>query len=127
MQLIEINPLEVKKAFPSFYHQKVRFFLIEHEGQEIGIYGVKTHDQETCEIRLHVFKESRGQLYYRNGLRLLLSFPFSLGFVKILISSRVKSVITLLGCCEKLGVQFIGAFKDKIWFCLERKNYERRQ
>lgn len=127
MQLIEINPLDVQRVFPSFYNKKVRFFMIDHEGKEIGIYGIKTHDKETCEIRLHVFKEYRGQLYYRNGLRLLLSFPFTLGFVKILISSKVKSVLTLLRQCEKLGVQFIGAFKDKIWFCLERKRYEQRQ
>lgn len=122
MYLTVIDSAAVKRDFPSFYSENTQFFTINNEACEIGIYGIKTHDKETCEIRLHVFKEYRGQLYYRNGLRLLLTFPFTLDFVKILIASKIKSVITLLRQCERLGVKFIGVFKDKIWFCLERQS-----
>ena len=123
MQLVEINPLDVQRVFPSFYHQDSQFFMIIHDACEIGIYGIKTLDPKTCEISLCIFAEYRFKLPYRTGLKLLLNFPFTYKFDKILISTQEKSIITLLRQCQTLGVEFIGYDKDnpkKVWFKKER-------
>jgi hypothetical protein len=68
-------------------------------------------------------EEYRFKLPYRTGLKLLLNFPFTHGFDKILMSTQEKSVITLLRQCHSLGVEFIGYDKDnpkKVWFKRER-------
>jgi hypothetical protein len=123
MKLIEINPLDVQRVFPSFFHKDSKFFMIDHEGQEIGIYGVKTIHQDTCEISVCIFEEYRFKIPYRTGLKLLLSFPFTLGFGKILISTKEKSVITLLRQCKSLGVEFLEYDNNgKVWFKIERQN-----
>lgn len=124
MQLVEINPLDVQRVFPSFYHQDSQFFMIIHDACEIGIYGVRTVDPKKCEISLFVFKECRNKLYYRKWLHLLLSYPFSLGFEVIYISSNKKSVVTLmaqLAQCRTLGVDYIGEKNKKMWFKRERQ------
>ena len=128
MQLIEINPLEVERVFPSFYHQAPyhkasQFFMINHETCEVGIYGIKAIDEEVCEISLCIFEDYRFKLPYRTGLKLLLEFPFTLNFVRILVSTCEKSMITLLRQCQSIGVEFIGYDKDnyqKVWFKKER-------
>ncbi len=123
MQLIEINPQDVQRVFPSFYHQDSQFFMIAYQDQDIGIYGIKTIDPKTCEISLCIFAEYRFKLPYRTGLKLLLKFPFTLKFDKILISTQEKSIITLLRQCQTLGVEFVGYDKDnrkKVWFKRER-------
>ena len=123
MQLVEINPLDVQRVFPSFYHQGSQFFMIIYQDQEIGIYGVKALDKEVCEISLCIFDEYRFKLPYKTGLKLLLNFPFTYKFDKILISTQEKSIMTLLRQCQTLGVEFIGYDKDnpkKVWFKKER-------
>ena len=132
MNLIEINPKDVQRVFPSFYHQDSQFFMINHDACEIGIYGIKTIGPKVCEISLCIFETYRFKLPYRTGLKLLLNFPFNYKFDKILISTKEKSMITLLRQCRSLGVEFIGYDKDnyqKVWFKRERpwiwvKSYE---
>ena len=122
MKLIEINPLDVQRVFPSFYHQDSQFFMITYKDNEVGIYGIKTIDPKVCEISLCIFEEYRYKLPYKTGLKLLLNFPFTHGFVKILISTVEKSIITLLRQCQSLGVEYIGYDSDthKVWFKVER-------
>ena len=137
MQLIEINPMDVQRVFPSFYHADSQFFMITHKTCEVGIYGIKTIDEKVCEISLCIFEEYRFKLPYRTGLKLLLNFPFTHTFVyikltwqsftykfdKILISTQEKSMITLLRQCQNLGVEFIGYDSHnckKVWFKRER-------
>ena len=86
MQLVEINSLDVERIFPSFYHQKSRFFMINNGDEEVGIYGVKTIDEKTCEISLCIFEDYRYKIPYRKTLKLLLSYPFKLKYDSILIS-----------------------------------------
>ena len=124
MTLVEINPLDVQRVFPSFYHENSQFFMIAYETCEVGIYGIKTIDPKVCEISLCIFDEYRFKLPYRTGLKLLLNFPFNYKFDKILISTQEKSIITLLRQCHSLGVEFIGYDKDnskKVWFKKERR------
>ena len=124
MTLVEINPLDVQRVFPSFYHENSQFFMIAYETCEVGIYGIKTIDPKVCEISLCIFEEYRFKLPYRTGLKLLLNFPFNYKFDKILISTQEKSIITLLRQCHSLGVEFIGYDKDnskKVWFKKERR------
>jgi hypothetical protein len=122
MQLVEINPLDVQRVFPSFYHQDSQFFTITYKDGEVGIYGIKTIDQKVCEISLHVFDQYRYKVPYKTGLKLLLSFPFTIGFAKILISSKEKSVITLLRQCKSLGVKFLQYWRNMAWFEVTRKD-----
>lgn len=124
MQLVEINPLDVQRVFPSFYHANSQFFMIACETCEVGIYGIKTIDPKVCEISLCIFEDYRYKLLYKTGLKLLLNFPFTLNFVRIMISTVEKSIITLLRQCQSLGVEFVGYDKDnpkKVWFKVERQ------
>ena len=123
MRLVEINPLDVQRVFPSFYHQDSQFFMITYKDNEVGIYGIKTIDPKVCEISLCIFEEYRYKLPYKTGLKLLLKFPFTLNFVRIMISTVEKSIITLLRQCQSIGVEFVGYDKDnpkKVWFKVER-------
>ena len=67
MQLVKINPKDVERVFPSFYHQDSQFFMIIYQDQEIGIYGIKTIAPKVCEISLCIFDEYRFKLPYRTG------------------------------------------------------------
>ena len=123
MQLVEINPLDVQRVFPSFYHKDSQFFIIAYQNHEVGIYGIKTIDPKVCEISLCIFEDYRYKLLYKTGLKLLLNFPFTLDFVRIIMSTVEKSIITLLRQCQSLGVEFVGYDKDnpkKVWFKVER-------
>jgi hypothetical protein len=123
MRLVEINPLDVQRVFPSFYHENSQFFMITYKDNEVGIYGIKTIDPKVCEISLCIFEDYRYKLPYKIGLKLLLNFPFTLNFVRIMISTVEKSIITLLRQCQSLGVEFVGYDKDnpkKVWFKVER-------
>jgi hypothetical protein len=123
MRLVEINPLDVQRVFPSFYHENSQFFMITYKDNEVGIYGIKTIDPKVCEISLCIFEDYRYKLPYKTGLKLLLNFPFTLNFVRIMISTVEKSIITLLRQCQSLGVEFVGYDKDnpkKVWFKVER-------
>jgi hypothetical protein len=123
MRLVEINPLDVQRVFPSFYHENSQFFMITYKDNEVGIYGIKTIDPKVCEISLCIFEEYRYKLPYKTGLKLLLNFPFTHTFAKILMSTVEKSIITLLRQCQSLGVEFVGYDKDnpkKVWFKVER-------
>ena len=123
MRLVEINPLDVQRVFPSFYNENSQFFMIAYETCEVGIYGIKTIDPKVCEISLCIFEDYRYKLPYKTGLKLLLNFPFTLNFVRIMISTVEKSIITLLRQCQSLGVEFVGYDKDnpkKVWFKVER-------
>ena len=123
MTLVEINPLDVQRVFPSFYHENSQFFMIAYETCEVGIYGIKTIDPKVCEISLCIFEDYRYKLPYKTGLKLLLNFPFTLNFVRIMISTVEKSIITLLRQCQSFGVEFVGYDKDnpkKVWFKVER-------
>jgi hypothetical protein len=126
MTLLEVSPLEVQSGFPAFFHQNSRFFLLNHEDQEVGIVGVKFIDSQTCELSLCIFKDYRFKIPYKKTLKLLLNYPYTLGFAKILIATREQSVETLLMQCQRLGVKFLGIFKDrdnhppKVWFEAER-------
>ena len=125
MRLVEINPLDVQRVFPSFYHANSQFFMINYQDHEVGIYGIKTIDPKVCEISLCIFEDYRYKLPYKTGLKLLLNFPFTLEFVKILMSTVEKSIITLLRQCQSLGAEFVGYDKDnpkKVWFKRERQN-----
>jgi hypothetical protein len=121
MNLIEINPLDVQRVFPSFYHQDSRFFNIIHKAFKIGIYAVKKHPNNASEISLYVFKNQRNRIYYREGLNLLLNYPFLLGYGVIYIASREKSVVTLLCNCKKMGIVYMGIKNEKMWFKRERQ------
>jgi hypothetical protein len=123
MRLVEINPLDVQRVFPSFYHANSQFFMITYKDHEVGIYGIKTIDPKVCEISLCIFEDYRYKLPYKTGLKLLLNFPFTLNFVRIMISTVEKSIITLLRQCQSIGVEFVGYDKDntkKVWFKKER-------
>jgi hypothetical protein len=122
MQLVEINSKDVERVFPSFYHKDTEFFVVNHDGEEVALYGIKTIDEKTCEISLHVFDQYRYKVPYKTGLKLLLSFPFTIGFAKILISSKEKSIITLLRQCKSLGVKFLQYWRNMAWFEVTRKN-----
>ena len=122
MRLVGINPNNVKKEFPNFFQDNCKFFSIINEKNEIGIYGVRTIDPKSCEISLFVFKKCRNKLYYRKWLHLLLSYPFSLGFEVIYISSNKKSVVTLMLQCKQLGVNYVGQKNKKMWFKRERQS-----
>jgi len=123
MHLLQITDEEVKQKIPDFFNINVKYFNIIHDDVKIGIFGVRKlrKKHKTCDIRLHVFEEHRNKIYYREGLRILLHYPFSLGFDTIFISSKVKSVVTLMGMCSKMGVRYCGIFNNLIWFCLKRK------
>ncbi len=120
MQLIEINPRDVNRVFSSFYHPDSQFWMINHGDVEVAIYGVKTITAEVCEISLCIFETYRYKVPYKTGLRLLLSYPFTLGFSKILIATQEKSIITLLRQCHILGVRFLKHDHGKVWFVVER-------
>jgi len=122
MRLVEINPRDVQRVFPSFYHQDSRFFMIAYKDRDVGIYGVKSLDKDVCEISLCIFEEYRYKLPYKTGLKLVLNYPFTIGFAKILISTVEKSIITLLRQCRSLGVEYIGYDSNtgKVWFKVER-------
>ncbi len=97
--------------------------MITYKDNEVGIYGIKTIDPKVCEISLCIFEDYRYKLPYKTGLKLLLNFPFTLNFVRIMISTVEKSIITLLRQCQSLGVEFVGYDKDnpkKVWFKVER-------
>ena len=119
MQLVEINPSNVQKAFPVFFHEHAKFFTLEYKGKEVGIYGIKRIDTKTCEISVCIFKEYRNKIPYKSTTKLLLEYPFSLGFDKITMSTKEKSIETLLRSCKRLGVKFLGTLKDKVWFAKE--------
>ena len=90
--------------------------MLEHQGKEVGIYGIKGIDSNVCEISVCIFKEYRYKIPYKTTIKLLLEYPSSLGFDKIRMSTKEKSIETLLRSCQRLGVKVLGVIKDKVFF-----------
>lgn len=130
IHLVPAQEEKIKQHFYDFYHKDGWFFFINHDDQEVGVFGVKKIQDprgvdNVCEISVCVFENFRFNIPYRKILRLVLTYPFSYGFDKILISTVEKSIITLLRQCRSLGVEFIGhdgACPCKVWFKCESTN-----
>jgi hypothetical protein len=118
MKFEEVAENDIKNAFPTFCEaHKSYFFIIDDEGHDIGLYGLKSRDEyETgcVEISLYIFKENRYHKQYKKLLIYLLSYPFLMGYKSILIHTEQKSIRTLLKMCTKLNVISLNA--DETWF-----------
>ncbi len=115
IKFIDISPLEVKACFPYFYDPQRVFFEIFKESKTIALYAIKDISEGICEISLYVHEDSRREITKKVVLECL-SFPFRLGFKKIMISTDLKSVETLLKKMEKIGVKYLFEHENMHWF-----------
>lgn len=124
MYLTKASNSELNTYFSSFVSGETEYFFINKDDVEVGVFAVERvfdnkWEGNTCEIGLHIFEDFRFKLPYKEGLKLLLYYPFSLGYDNILISTIKKSVITLLLVCGKLGVYPLGISDNKMWFVIQ--------
>lgn len=124
MRLIESPEItqEIKQYFPAFYNDTAHLYSLNENNEDVGVYGVKKLSNNICEIFLCIFQDFRFKIPYRETLKLVLSFPFTLGFKVILISTKEKSIETLLRQCNKLGVKFMGFLNNKFWFEIRKES-----
>ena len=124
--LTKAETAELKQYFPLFVSGETEYFYINQGASEVGIFAIEkayhpNYKGKSCEIGLHIFSDFRFKIRYKEGLKLLLYFPFSLGYDNVLIYTVKKSVITLLLSCGKIGVQPLGIHNGNFWFIIQSK------
>lgn len=115
VHFIKVHGDEIFDNFPEFYDSKKEFFEINKEMKPIGFYGIKKIDEKTGEISVYFNESDRHEITKSVALGCL-TFPFSLGFQKILISTKVKNVERFLRKMTKIGVKYLFKNNDLHWF-----------
>lgn len=106
---IFLDPIEkedVKKFFPEFFHKDSIFFEIIFNYISIGFYGVKTITEKVCEISVYFNDKGRWKITKKIALKCL-SFPFFLGFTKIIIRTELQKMNRFLCKMTKFGVNYL--------------------
>jgi hypothetical protein len=102
----QIEDKYIKNVFYDFYCKNFIFFEIISNNIAIGFYGIKTITESVCEISLHIYEKFRGKLTKQITLKCL-SFPFSLGFKKIIITTELEKMRRFLCKLAKYGVKYL--------------------
>lgn len=110
-----IDPVIVKNDFNGFYSEGYMYFEIYQNLIPIGIYGVKTLANKVSEISLYLYGEFRKNRTKSLAIECL-TFPFKLGFFKVLISTNLDKMVRFLSKMGKLGVKYLTKHKDMHWF-----------
>lgn len=106
---IIFDPIEdsyVRKMFPEFFQKDSIFFEIISNLIPIGFYGVKTISDKVCEISVYILNEFRQKINKSIALKCL-SFPFLLGFNKILIRTELEKMYIFLKKMSKYKVNYL--------------------
>lgn len=115
-----IDPVIVKKDFNDFYSDGYMYFEIYQNLLPIGIYGLKKLANNVSEISLFAYEEFR--TLRTKGLAIkCLTFPFSIGFRKVLISTDLSKMVRFLNKMGKFGVQYLTEHKNMHWFEVNKK------
>jgi hypothetical protein len=120
VKFIDTPPEEVKACFPEFYASKKVFFEIVKEPDSLGFYGIKDIGNDVGEISVY-FSESGRRKITKNVAFECLKFPSRLGFKKVLISTKVRSIERFLKKMSKIGISYLFQNEDLHWF---EVNYE---
>lgn len=105
MNFIEIDSLEIKKYFPSFYHRDDIYFEIIKGEQPIGIISIRPFIAEGA-CNFGVFMTDKYKLT-KNIVLEAFKIPFELGFKTIFIVSNNKIVTNFLDYMKKFDIHYI--------------------
>lgn len=102
----QIEGSYIEKFFPTFFNKDSIFFEIISNCIPIGFYGIKTLSEKVCEI--FVYFSLNGRLKTTKSLAIkCLSFPFILGFRKILIRTELEKMYRFLSKMNKYKVIYL--------------------
>ena len=115
IEFLAIKPEEVKMYFPEFYAPRKLFFEINKQGNPIGFFGIKKIGKKVGEISVYFNEQDRREIT-KGVATSCLRFPFSLGYRKILIGTKLKKMERFLRKMTKLGAQYLTQHNDMHWF-----------
>lgn len=115
INFLPINPDEVKAGFPEFYDSDKDFYEIIQQDIPIGFYGIKRINSLVCEISVYIHEEHRNKICKITAFSCL-RFPFTLGFVRIFISTRLDKMCRFLKRMSKHGVKYVDKCTNFYWF-----------
>ena len=77
MSFEEIDKSEIRQKYPTYFHEKARYFNIVKNNNNIGYYGVISYTNKVCEAFL-MFKSFKGKVLSRDFfVYLFLLYPFT--------------------------------------------------
>lgn len=107
ISFVEIDPLEIKEHFHSFYHKDDYYFEIVKQTQPIGIISIRplsNIDETTCNFAVFMIDKYK---LTKNIVLEAFKIPFDLGFRKIFFASRNDIVTNFLDYMKKFGIHYI--------------------
>jgi hypothetical protein len=109
INFIEVNKDEIRKIYPSYFHEQARYFKVMRNGQALCFYGIidQTDDQarlDACEAFL-MMGTFQGRVLSKGFFLSLFRHLFSLGYKEIWTWTKWDRLINLLARFEKLGIQ----------------------
>lgn len=115
VEFIHLNPNDIFKHFFEFYEPNKEYFEINKEEKPIGFYGIKRVGEKSGEISVYFNEGDRREITKRVAFECLF-FPFSLGFEKVLISTKLKKIERFLRKMQKFGIKYLLKNNDFHWF-----------
>lgn len=118
MNLQHLTPAIFKSRCPDVESSSDMYFLIMKDQEEVGLYVLSRHKNNTCEIHLELKEDKKYKVLTKNTILYMLNFPFSLGFKAVVFWTEIKSFVRLLKSFKKYGLNNIEKeFQDgKTWF-----------
>ena len=107
LQFKELSAEECDNRFIRVQEPKypVRYFSLVREETEVGMLGLEKITEDIAELSLTIFKPYRYKVLSYRSLREIFTFPFSLGFQKVIGWTRRKSWIRLLKKFKACGIR----------------------
>jgi len=116
----EISSLETKQSFPDFWDENGKFFIIERDGEEAGLYAITDCDLGRAEVFLTVFPKFRFNIINKSTINFMMNKPFSYGFTEVWTWTTWKSWIKLMERLDGVERQEHGPSwsqdTNKTWF-----------
>lgn len=99
----EIDKSEIKDKYPTYFHEKARYFNITKNNNNIGYYGIISYSNKVCEAFL-MFKSFKGKVLSKGFFVSLFSHLFSLGYKEIYTWTKWDKLIRLFDHFSQFGI-----------------------
>jgi len=120
----EVSPVYVREAWPSYFHERARYFRIMKGGKPLCFYGVITRASDVGEAFLMI-KTFQGKVLSKEFFMALFAHAGSLGYKELWTWTKWDRLINLFRRFRRLGIEEAGCPPwdkgvRKTWFVMTK-------
>jgi len=100
---VEVGALQIREHYPSYFHEKARYFKAIKNGKTLCLYGIISWSETTGEAFL-MMRTFKGKVLSKEFFMALFAHAFSLGYKEVWTWTRWDRLIKLFARFGVLGI-----------------------